>query len=383
MGRLIRPQARIGRPDFYVAPRCPTRYENRVRSLAQVLGMSFLLAVATVSAATPTQTQLLAPPASDGPFVVRAGFQLLDINSIDEQSETFQFSGVLSVQWKDERQAFDPAVEGVEEKFYSGNFQFNEISPSWYPEISLLNVAGMFEKGEPLFRVRPDGTCTLVSPVNAIAKSALILRHYPFDRHNLRIIFGLPGYTDSELSIEPLALPDLAPGDINVPQWRLLGTKESRPTGQLLPTAPGSDLSTPAFVVELDVKRQPMFVLRLVVGPLFLVVILSWSVFWMDRASVGDRMSVSFVGLLTAVAYQIILGDILPHIAYLTPVNVFVNLSFMVMCASIVINLIVGEFNRSGRGDKADALDNRCKVLFPVVYLSLIGIASVIFAIRF
>jgi hypothetical protein len=94
-------------------------------------------------------------------------------------------------------------------------------------------------------------------------------------------------------------------------------------------------------------------------------------------------MSVSFVGLLTAVAYQIILGDILPHIAYLTPVNVFVNLSFMVMCASIVINLIVGEFNRSGRGDKADAIDNRCKILFPVVYLSLIAIVSVIFAVRF
>jgi hypothetical protein len=368
--------------EFGLVPRATCRYQPFVHTLLKCLAATLLFAFPAV-AATPTQTQLLSPPASDGPFVVRAGFQLLDINSIDEQSETFQFSGVLSVQWKDERQAFDPAVEGVEEKFYQGNFQFNEISPAWYPEISLLNVAGMFEKGEPLFRVRPDGTCTLVSPVNAIAKSALMLRHYPFDRHNLRIIFGLPGYTDSELTVEPLDLPDLAPADINVPQWRLLGTLAGPPAGQVLPTVPGSAGPTPAFVVELDVKRQPMFVMRLVVGPLFLVVILSWSVFWMDRASVGDRMSVSFVGLLTAVAYQIILGDILPHIAYLTPVNVFVNLSFMVMCASIVINLIVGEFNRSGRGDQADALDNRCKILFPVVYLSLIAIVSVLFAVRF
>ena len=367
--------------DFNVERNLRTHYDVAMRKAFRHVFLALLGAASTAWGSSPSQTVLLAPPPSDGPVVVRLGFQLLDINSIDEQSETFQFGGVLTVQWKDERQAFDPAVEGVDEKFYQGNFQFNEISPAWYPEISLLNAAGMFEKGEPLCRVRPDGTCTLVTPVNAVAKTVFKLRHYPFDRHSLRIVFGIPGYTDQELAVEQLPLPDPGAQEIHLPQWTFLGASKS--VGSILPTAPGSDRPTPALVVELDVKRQPLFVLRLVVGPLFLVVVLSWSVFWMDRASVGDRMSVSFVGLLTAVAYQIILGEILPHIAYLTPVNVFVNLSFMVMCASIVINLIVGELNRSGRGDKADALDKRCKVLFPVVYLSLIAIVSVIFAARF
>ncbi len=352
-----------------------------MRSLFPILASACLFVAATIAAAAPSQTVLLSPPPSDGPVVVRVGFQLLDINSIDEQSESFQFSGVLTVQWVDPRQAFDPAVEGVSEKFYQGNFQFNEISPSWYPEISLLNVAGMFEKGEPLCRVRPDGTCTLVASVNASAKTLLKLRHYPFDRHALRIIFGIPGYADSELLVEQLPLPAPSYEEIHLPQWTLLTTRSV--TGSILPTNPGSNQPTSALIVELDVKRQPLFVLRLVVGPLFLVVVLSWSVFWMDRASVGDRMSVSFVGLLTAVAYQIILGDILPHIAYLTPINVFVNLSFILMCASIVVNLLVGELNRSGRGAQADALDNRCKVAFPTIYVSLIVIISILFALRF
>jgi hypothetical protein len=137
------------------------------------------------------------------------------------------------------------------------------------------------------------------------------------------------------------------------------------------------------FIFEMDVKRQGAFVMRLVVFPLFLVVILSWSVFWMDRASVGDRMAVSFVGLLTAVAYQIVLGDILPHISYLTPINVFVNISFVIMCASIVVNLIVGELNRENRGPEADVLDNYCKKIFPAVYLSLLAITFLVFALVF
>ena len=356
-----------------------TRYQVAVRKLRQcIAAAAFALPTAV---AAPSQTELLTPPPSDGPVVVRTGFQLIDITRIDDQGETFEFTGILTAQWQDERQAFDPAAEGVTEKFYQGNFQFNEISPSWCPEISLLNTAGIFEKGEPLFRIRPDGTCILVTPVSATAKSELQLRHYPFDSQSLRVIFAMPGYTDAEVVMQPLALPALEPSAIRVPQWDLSQTR--RITETVLPTAPGQDGRTSVFIFEMDVKRQGAFVMRLVVGPLFLVVSLSWSVFWMDRASVGDRMSVSFVGLLTAVAYQIVLGDILPHIAYLTPVNVFVNISFVVMCASIVVNLIVGELNRENRGQEADILDNRCKKIFPAVYLSLLVLTVLIFALVF
>ena len=46
--------------------------------------------------------------------------------------------------------------------------------------------------------------------------------------------------------------------------------------------------------------------LKVVVLPLTLLVVLTFSVFWMDRPSLGDRMDISFIGLLTVVAYQII-----------------------------------------------------------------------------
>jgi hypothetical protein len=364
-----------------MAPHAAKRYHMAVSSFRFLLvALQVFLATAALSA-TPTQTVLLSPPPSDGPFPVGIGFQLIDIVSIDDQNENFEFSGILSVQWKDERQAFDPITEGVAEKFYQGNFQFNEISPSWYPEVALLNAAGPLDKGEPLFRVRSDGTCTLVTPVNATAKSELMLRHYPFDRQSLQLVFGVPGYTDSELVVRPLQTAALDPAKIRVPQWTLRGTEIK--TDTVLPTSPGSDGRTSAFFFKMDVKRQGAFVMRLVVGPLLLVVILSWSVFWMDHASVGDRMSVSFVGLLTAVAYQIVLGDILPHISYLTPVNVFVNISFMIMCASIVVNLIVGEYNRSNRTDDADMLDRRCRRIFPITYASLLIAMMLLFAIVF
>jgi len=359
----------------------PSIHQIIVRLICLILAGVCVFASVTIAADEPSQTVLLAPPPSEGPLPVGVGFQLLDIITIDDQTETFEFSGILTVQWQDERQAFDPVTEGVAEKFYQGSFQFNELSPAWYPEVALLNVAGMLDKGEPLFRIRSDGTCTLVTPVNATAKSELMLRHYPFDRQRLQIIFGIPGYTESEISVRLLETAITDPAKIRVPQWDLRETRSLEDAG--LSGLPRLGEPAPAIVFEMDVERQGQFVMRLVIGPLLLVVILSWSVFWMDHSSVGDRMSVSFVGLLTAVAYQIVLGDILPHISYLTPVNVFVNISFMIMCASIVVNLIVGEFNRSNRGVEADELDRWCRKIFPITYFSLLLLMILFFALAF
>ena len=112
---------------------------------------------------------LLGPPKGDGPVVVRASFQVRDINDIDDEAETFEFGGVLKLTWHDERQAFDPAEAGVAEKIYQGAYQFNELSPAWYPQVVLVNESGLFEKHGVILRVQPDGTLTLVETVNAAA----------------------------------------------------------------------------------------------------------------------------------------------------------------------------------------------------------------------
>lgn len=334
-------------------------------------------ATSAVSSAPLSQTVLLSPPPSEGPVVVQVGFQLLDINQIDDQSETFEFSGILNVRWKDPRQAFDPEKEGVTEKFYQGDYQFNELSaPAWYPEIVLLNVAGMLEKKGLIFRVRPDGTSTLVEGINAVAKSKLQLRRFPFDRQKLQAVFAVLGYSRDEVVMEILPIPPLDFEKIRVPQWKFEGAESGIREGAVAfqPGEKGPSL----FVFEMGLKREVMFVMRLVMMPLFLVVVLSWSVFWMDRASLGDRMSVSFVGLLTVVAYQIMLGDILPHISYLTLTNVFLNFSFMLMCATIVENLVVGELDRRGKAEASNRLDFRCRWIFPAIYASLIILTAVI-----
>src|SRR5690606_8230309 len=118
-----------------------------------------------------------------------ASFQLLSISQIEDEAEKVTFSGVLTLEWKDARQSFDPTKEGVTEKVFSGAYQFNEISPAWYPQVTLVNASGQYESQAVILRVKPDGTSTLSEEIEAVAKVDIDMRRLPFDRQHLELVF--------------------------------------------------------------------------------------------------------------------------------------------------------------------------------------------------
>lgn len=317
---------------------------------------------------------LLGPPSQDGPVIVRADFLLREINAINDEAENFEFTGLLTLEWKDPRQAFDPEEAGVKERVYQGNFQFNELSPGWFPQVVLVNKSGLFETDAIVFRVRPDGTSTLMSSVNAVAETSLGMRRYPFDSQRLEAVFEVLGFEADEVMLEAGKVAS-DPG-LHLSQWQIGGIAASVRERE---TAGGSTgAGARELVVSIGVARESVFVLRLIALPLMLIVALSWSVFWMDRSSLGDRINLSFVGILTAVAYQILIGDLLPHVSYITLMHAFLNISFLIMCASAVMNLVVGSCDKAGKIARGDLIDRRCRWIFPLVYAALLAVAAAV-----
>lgn len=354
-------------------------YRMFPRALAAVLWLTFGAGVTPASGEAAPQRSTGAPPVApfvlglpqgQGPLVVRVRFDLYEVNAIDDESETVDFTGVLTLKWRDHRQAFDPAIEGVAEKVFQGGFQFDEISPGWYPQVSLINDAGRFEMNSVMLRARPDGAMTLVQTVSALAETAIMLRRYPFDRHRLEAAFEILGFDASEVVFEVEAREGHTPLSLKpIPQWRVTDLQQiarERPA----PYAGATGVSS-SFVLSLSVAREPFFVIRLIVIPLVIIVLLSFSVFWMERSSLGDRISVSFIGILTGVAYQIVMSDTMPDIAYFTLIHGFLNLSFLAMCGTVVVNLVVGALDKHQRHEDGDRLDRRCRRLFPLAYFGL------------
>ena len=68
------------------------------------------------------------------------------------------------------------------------------------------------------------------------------------------------------------------------------------------------------------------------------------------------------------------INDNLPNISYFTLIHGFLNLSFLTMCATVVINLVVGALDRRGKQEIGDCIDRRCRWIFPVTYFGLIAV---------
>ena len=314
------------------------------------------------------------PPKHEGPVVVRASFHLRDLNDIDDEAEIFEFEGVLTLRWQDERQAFDPAEVGVDEKVYQGDYQFNEVFAGWFPQLILVNESGLDEKHGVLLRVKPDGSLTLIQTINAAAEADLDLRRYPLDRQQLDVVFEVLGFDETEVLLQTDSESSVPHEIVRIPQWTLENVSTS--TGSHPASYAGANGISSVLVVSMDVKRGSSFMLRLVFFPLVLIVMLSWSVFWMERSSLADRINLSFIGILTAVAYQIMVSEIMPQISYMTLMTGFLNASFILMCLTVVINLVVAELDKQGKFEAGDRVDKRCRWIFPVAYFGWIALMT-------
>jgi hypothetical protein len=50
----------------------------------------------------------------------------------------------------------------------------------------------------------------------------------------------------------------------------------------------------------------------------------------------------------------------------------FLTLSFLTMCATVVINVLVGTLDQRGKFELGDRVDRRCRWIFPFTYFGLI-----------
>ena len=88
----------------------------------------------------------------------------------------------------------------------------------------------------------------------------------------------------------------------------------------------------------------------------------------MDKQSVTDRINILFIGILTVVAYYFVIQDNVPEISYLTLIDLFVILTFLILAASVIMTLIIGKLDQAGKVQLGNKIDRICRWAFPLSY---------------
>jgi hypothetical protein len=324
---------------------------------------------------SPEIPHFVVPPNAEGPVVVDIGLYIKGISEIDPVHNVFVVEGFLDLIWCDPREGFDPEELGWHEKIFLEDDAKGELQLIWWPDITFPNESGSRDTENMELIIFEDGTIEYEERFAVTLEANFDLRHFPFDTQHLEIQIESLAWSEEYLLFHEEENMIGFSDAFKLPEWEWDPetdlTTHIEEVQEIRDDTPYSE-----FVVELSVHRRPDFYLLKVFLPMVLIVALSWAVFWMDESSLGDRLGISFTGLLTVVAYQFILADTLPHLAYLTFMDVLINYSFMMMALTVVENVLVHILRNEGHETFALRVDQSSRLIFPLIYF--IGLVMVV-----
>ena len=306
-------------------------------------------------------------PNPNGPTRVGAGVFVTQLREIDAVRDDFRFRGYVRAIWCDPRLAFDPRAEGARERVFVGPEAERQLDRIWSPLGFLVNRAGDFEVGERVLRIRHDGTVHNDLNLSAHLTADYDLRRFPFDRQLLELHIESFRWTRDAMVWVPDEAAIGFERDFVIPEWRItrVGSRVEEAT------AIRSAVPFSRFVLEVEVERESGFYLWKVMLPIFIIVGLSWSVFWMTDEPLAGRSRITATGVLTIVAYQFVIAEDLPRIAYLTLLDKVMLCSFGLLSVTVVQSMIVSGYQQRDM-ERARRIDRASRWIFPAAYTALL-----------
>jgi len=296
---------------------------------------------------------------------VEAGVFVLDLSTIDEVGQTFGADFYLYLRWRDARLAVEPS-EGPLARRVS-------LEEVWHPRAGVLNLRSFQKHFDELVEVSQDGTVFYRQRFFGQLGTELDYREFPFDEHELPITVVSFEYTADEVEFQ--TVPG---GRFGSDRIALLGWK----VGPIVASVDMSeeqhlfDRRTVSLLnVSIPVKRESGFYLWKIIFPLTLIVVMSWSVFWINPRNLAAQVSVASLSFLILRVFWFNIQYLLPKASYLHRIDIFLLggtlLVFLAFVEAICTSWLAGQ----GQALIAERIDQWAWRLFPfgLLFLFLFG----------
>jgi len=274
------------------------------------------------------------------PVAVKLGVVLVGLYNVNEKQGTWDADFYLNESWPP-TPGFTPATEIVNENSHQGE-QFDDTELR-------------------------DGRCFRSRRIHSTVHSSYNLRVFPFDHQRLTLEFS-----DAEFSQDSARYteePSVAALDENarseLSNWKIEGPIEYARRSRVFVedgAAPRYDYAT----FSVPVRRHITFHLTRFFLPLFVIVAVALTVFWIDPEDLNSKVSIGVTCLLAAIAFQFAEAGTLPEIAYLTLADRIYAICYAALAIALMFTIHGNALNRKSRRNEAVRLDRIGRVAFPV-----------------
>lgn len=307
------------------------------------------------------ELQAKRPEESTGPTTVHFMVFVVDIDDIDDAGQNFTANVYLRLRWQDPRLA-NP----------EGGIRQIPLEGVWNPRVLLANQLGLVSRALPeVVQVHPDGMVIYHQRYTGKLSQPLMLAEFPMDIHDFLVQFVATGYQADELRFEPEFLRNIRGGSIaktlSLPDWKILTHKTVS-----APYKPIQEINAAAFALQFTAQRYVGYYLWQVVLPLAVVVIMSWTAFWVGREHVGVRIAVATSSILTLIAHRFVLASLLPRLPYMTRLDYFTVGSTLLVLLALITVVVTGYLASHGRDRPARRIDHWARGSFPAMFFLLL-----------
>jgi hypothetical protein len=312
---------------------------------------------AFVLAAFPCQAADLTPPlqADGGPVEVTVLVYVLDLDEVDSSQQTFTANVFLRYDWDDPRLVHEnegPVVMDMDE--------------IWHPHLQILNQQRLWKTFPEQFEVSPGGHVNYRQRVWGDFSQPMDLRDYPADRQSLTVELVASGYSPDQVRlIRSNQAQHAISRKLSVTDFEITGSEVVVEVYRPIDSGPGTAAIRSTFFAG---RKTGYFMVKVII-PLILIVMMSWSVFWIDPAEGGTQIGVATTTMLTLIAFRFAIDTSLPKISYLTRLDSFVMASTVLVFLSLFEVVITSRLAKTGRHERAMRFDRWSRLFFPGAFV--------------
>ncbi len=197
------------------------------------------------------------------------------------------------------------------------------------------------------------------------------LDDFPFDTQTLRIELASFEYGPPDVVF---ALDETATGRMEgafIGGWDIVTNTSDPDVGPLSSNTRQHTRLEHTIVIE----RHPGYFLWKFVVPLSFIVLMAWSVFWIDPRAIAPQIGLATASVFSLIAFLIGLREVLPRVDYLTRMDV------LVLSMTVLVFLALGEAIVTARLAMKERRDTAIRIdsISRWVYLSLFVAVLVLF----
>jgi hypothetical protein len=177
------------------------------------------------------------------------------------------------------------------------------------------------------------------------------LREFPYDTQLLPVRIVSYRYGPDEVKLVRGDFTDASGISFSAPGWKYdLGE-----AGQTIAGPPITDRAALDFVITA--ARNPRFIRLSVFLPLALIVLMAWSVFWIDPTYLPSQIGLSTASVFTLIAFRLSLKLYLPDVPYMSVADKVVLGCTVLVFLALAEVIVAGWMVTNGKEAMARRLD--------------------------